>query len=630
MATIRIDTFTGMFPKIHPEALPDNAAQHAVNIDFSAGVLKPLRNYGDPIGSIRKDVLGISAIYHKSGDRRWYHSYKSRKLYIMVEAGNQKSDGSFRVFRLISGNIPKYIVYTRGETQEASLPLSIQIANRRGMRADPHPVNRNSIKTWGRDDNNQVTIDTIENHGYNTGDRVTIHVPITASDDERTFRAQNVYVTVTGSKTFYYYSPGEPMAPNSPGTASVIAGVYAILAGETYPRSYVYTWINEWGAESIPSSPTPNIFVRDGQTVDVLDIPINNRPSNASGYRLYRSVSSLSGSEFLHVHTSYDGQPGSYTDEKRDSDLGSVLSSEEYDEAPVLLGMIYIHNNILAGFNGNSLYFSIPDKPSAWPKKFKIEFEDTIVSIVELTDYLIVFTRTSIWIVQGNDPATMRKYRFPSQYTCANKDTITKINNEVWWAATEGLISYSASRGIVNRTAKLLNEESWKDYYTKGLVGCTYRNQYIGYSDDADGFLFSPDEETGGNFTRLTIPTYRVMYNFPGDNKLYAFLTPTTVACFSSPGQPFVDASWRSKVFRLPKPQNMRAIRILGDYGSGSVRVILRAGKYGEIYNEVINDNGVRLLPSGYKYDMFSIELHFNMIVTGVHIAETPKELEEI
>ena len=624
MATIRIDTFTGMFPKIHPEALPDNAAQHAVNIDFSAGVLKPLREYGGNHAIVAKGTLGLKALYNKRGDILWYFYKQTRKPYVVAESGNITPDGTYRVFQLIPGGIPIYFVYRAGITREDGLFLGMPIAERHGMRADPRPVGRKPIKGWNRDDNNQATIDTTENHEYSTGDRVTIHVPSSAPDDQRTFRAQNVYVTVASPKRFYYYSPGEPMAPG------VAGGIYAILAGETFPHNYVYTWINEWGAESIPSSSTSDIFVKDGQAVDVIDIPVSTKPPNASGYRLYRSVSSLSGSEFLRVHSAYNNLPTRYRDRKHDLELGAALPSEEYDAPPKLQGMIYIHNNILAGYNANALYFSVPDKPSAWPRKFKLEMEDYIVEIVELTDFIIVFTRTSIWIVQGNDPATMRKYKFPSQYTCTNKYSITKIANEVWWAATEGLISYSTSRGIVNMTAKLFNEECWRRYYSSALVGCTYRNQYIGYTDDADGFLFSPDEETGGNFTRLTIPTYRIMHNFSGDNRLYSAKSPTEIARFSDPGAPFSKASWRSKVFRLPKPQNMGAIRILGDYSSGSVRVILRAGKYGEIYNGVINDNGVHLLPSGYKYDTFNIELLFDMIVTGIHIAETPEELEGI
>ena len=75
------------------------------------------------------------------------------------------------------------------------------------------------------------------------------------------------------------------------------------MAGNTQIRTYVYTWITPWDEESIPSLPSAEVYIKEGQTVTVSNIP-QQKPSSPTqnfvrGVRLYRTVVSAAATEYF-------------------------------------------------------------------------------------------------------------------------------------------------------------------------------------------------------------------------------------------------------------------------------------------------------------------------------------------
>jgi hypothetical protein len=120
------------------------------------------------------------------------------------------------------------------------------------------------------------------------------------------FNQTNVEVVVVNATTFTYTSPG----PKTP-TISTSNGKVN-LAGVVQSRKYVYTWITPWGEESIPSDPSTAVYVREGQTISLTNLPTAKPPGNnfIRGFRLYRTVVSASaGTNYLLIKTVYFTNP---------------------------------------------------------------------------------------------------------------------------------------------------------------------------------------------------------------------------------------------------------------------------------------------------------------------------------
>lgn len=124
--------------------------------------------------------------------------------------------------------------------------------------------------------------------------------------DVTNFNIQGAYVTVVDSTTFTAFSPGAEVGEVA-GTFSSIYGsdTEAELAGNEVGRTYIYTWMTPWNEESVPSEPTSTVYVREGQSVTVGNLP-NSKPTGDNfirGIRVYRSVTDVTGSSYFLLRT---------------------------------------------------------------------------------------------------------------------------------------------------------------------------------------------------------------------------------------------------------------------------------------------------------------------------------------
>ena len=158
-------------------------------------------------------------------------------------------------------------------------------------------------------------------------------------------------------------------------------------------RSYVYTWINDYGEESQPSPPGEGtgMVQNDGGNRTWQITNIQNTPAVAGGaaykeIRLYRTVTALSGvTQYYKVVDLPPGPPGfttSYLDLFTDLQItGNVALESTYYAGPPagLQGLAAMPNGILVGWVGNTLYFSENYRPHAWPVEYQIAVEHPVL-----------------------------------------------------------------------------------------------------------------------------------------------------------------------------------------------------------------------------------------------------------
>jgi len=287
-------------PKISPELLPDAAAQTAFNVKLYSGDLIPYRipSDADTVNRVG-DIQTIYALRDPdNGNLKWL-SWTSD---VDIVTATASEDGEQRFYYTGDGKpkVSNYALATAtgvpypNNFYELGLPLPTTV-----LTTTATSFTQKTTTSRARDTGNIATIVTSTNHGLRTGNIVSITGFPAATNTVATFNATNAEVTVINGTTFTYFSPGETVSTTSDSNGRVS------LAGNTVPRSYVYTWYTPWEEESVASEPSENLYIKEGQLVTVTNLP-TAKPAGDNfirGVRLYRTLASPSGTEYFRLAT---------------------------------------------------------------------------------------------------------------------------------------------------------------------------------------------------------------------------------------------------------------------------------------------------------------------------------------
>lgn len=300
MAAVKIVKFLGEAPKIASELLPDAAAQVAFNVKLYSGDLIPYRlPYLSGNVSRTGDIKTLYALRNPSnGDLKWL----TWTTDVDIVTASASEDQEQRFYYTGDG-VPKVTNYelatATGEPYpnnyyELGLPLPTT-----KLTTTSTTFTQKTTSSRARDTGNIATVITSTAHGLRTGNIVSVTGFPAATSSVATFNATNAEVTVINDTTFTYFSPGEQVSTTSDTNGRVS------LAGNTIPRSYVYTWFTPWEEESIASEPSTDLFIKEGQTVTVSNLP-TAKPTGSNfvrGVRLYRTLATSSGTEYFRLGT---------------------------------------------------------------------------------------------------------------------------------------------------------------------------------------------------------------------------------------------------------------------------------------------------------------------------------------
>jgi hypothetical protein len=300
MAAVKIVKFLGEAPKIASELLPDAAAQVAFNVKLYSGDLIPYRlPYLAGNVSRNGDIKTLYALREpNTGTLKWL----TWTTDVDIVTASASEDQEQRFYYTGDG-VPKVTNYelatATGEPYpnnyyELGLPLPTT-----KLTTTSTTFTQKTTSSRARDTGNIATVITSTAHGLRTGNIVSVTGFPAATSSVATFNATNAEVTVINDTTFTYFSPGEQVSTTSDTNGRVS------LAGNTIPRSYVYTWFTPWEEESIASEPSTDLFIKEGQTVTVSNLP-TAKPTGSNfvrGVRLYRTLATSSGTEYFRLGT---------------------------------------------------------------------------------------------------------------------------------------------------------------------------------------------------------------------------------------------------------------------------------------------------------------------------------------
>lgn len=301
--------------------------------------------------------------------------------------------------------------------------------------------------------------------------------------------------------------------------------------------SYVYTFVNDLGEESVPSLPSSTIQRPDGVSVTITTATVI--PSGISSTygittkRIYRAATGNTGTVFRFV-AEIDLATETYEDVLTDEQLGEVLESEEYDLPPDdLRGIIALPNGVMAGFAKNQLCLSAQNRPHAWPEGNRLTVDTNIVAIANIDTTVVVGTEKFVYSASGNDPSAYSMSQPGAPQACVAKLSMRYLSDQtgVVFASPDGLMAMTGPTTVRNVTEGVFTRRQWQDLVPETIHAVVHDDIYFfsyGTNSSASGGMYMLDLKASG-FGLVRLDYFaNAMFSDPLTDKLY--LTQTDIS----------------------------------------------------------------------------------------------------
>lgn len=395
-------------------------------------------------------------------------------------------------------------------------------------------------------------------------------------------------------------------------------------------RAYVATILNLHNEESQPSDPvfaTPTYM----QSVELSLVS-----PDAGGYvpinraRFYRSVTGtylsctpspvvLTGSQTVHIDSVVNI-----------TDTDAVLQTQAWGVPPAgLRNVTLLPNGFFAGFVGDTLYFSEPYAPWAWP--YSMTFPFPLVGLRAIENGLVVTTNSYPYAVSGVHPAGMTQAQLSAAQAGISDPGMCALGGAVSFVSHDGVVLVNGLSVDIESFQKLFTRDVWRDRYA-GVLSTMELSYYDGAliaTTPTQGKSFELRlDEAGGAFTQLD-GGFRAdaLFVLPATDQLY-YVDGTALLQYRSGSD--LTYQWHSKDFVLPKPTNFGAVYLnVGSSAGETVTFTIYAD--GSIWHTFTTGApGYFRLPSGRKAVRWSFKLVGTATVKEVTIAERMEELRRV
>jgi len=415
-----------------------------------------------------------------------------------------------------------------------------------------------------------------------------------------------------------WFQMGVPAPESAPSVAAPAdRGTVPDTAIET---AYVVTLVTEFGEEGPPSDPSGFILrwddVTDNPDFGEVEVTLPATPTanlNITKKRLYRVES---GGAYQLV-AEIPASTSNYTDNVLSEQLGASLQSITWDGPdPSLQGLTTLPGGILTGFFDNTLAFSEPYLPHAWPVTYQLAFPDPIVAIAAISSGLVVATTGKPWLVTGSAPEAMAQMELDVNQPCLSKRSMVDMGGYAIYAGYDGLVAIGGSEAQVI-TSQVMSREQWLDLNPATIHGYLYDGAYLGFTDTGS-FLFTPgvgfefyDTQADGGYFDVS------------EDALYLIQGADIVQWGAGSAQTF---TWRSRKHEIPPGS---ASFTCGKVIAYDYPVQLRVYADGQtILDQAITSPQMFRMPAGYALARdWEVELSGVNETASVQLATSPGEL---
>ena len=433
-------------------------------------------------------------------------------------------------------------------------------------------------------------------------------------------------------------------------------------------RSYLLTFVDDFGAESSPSNPTAVVAGAPDGTWAIGGIPttpptgvVGKDYPPVQGMKLYRTVTGQSTGAQFYLVTTWDfttnPPPGTgiYDDVSLDINVAQnlpLITASWASPPDDLDGITAMPGGMLVGFTGDTIHFCEPNYPHTWPAGYDSSVHYPVVDLAVWQQSLLVLTQGFPSAGSGNAPSNFVFNQIQVPEPCIARGSIITDLLGVYYASQNGLMMLTYF-GVSNQTEKLMDKNIWlNEYLAPSLISCRHRQQYLAINGSGGGFLIDYTDQRLGVVHLSTFLGADCIWNdeYTGDayiisgKKVYLWDDPA--------GDPMV-WRWRSKDFYLPQPANFGAAQVSADntiadalpplsmpLDTGDPLLVLPPG-VNAVFNAYLHNKLVHTenlseprsifrLPSGFKGFDWSFEVISRVKIFSIEVAPTPQELSTV
>ncbi len=439
-----------------------------------------------------------------------------------------------------------------------------------------------------------------------------------------------LYITGDGAPKMRLTSGAEyalAIAPPANPMTTALLGTLDTSAAETI--HYAYTWVTSLGEESQPSPLSAALQWSPGLAVRLTGFDPTPANRMITKKRIYRSQTSATGSTDLYFVAEIAESLTTYDHDLALEPYVEPIPSTDYDLPPSSMrGITAMPNGIMAAFDGKEVLFCEPYQPHAWPNKYRLTCDFTIVGLAAIGSTLAIMTTGYPYVAQGIHPDSMAMERIEQNYPCMSKRGIVDLGYAAAYPSTDGLITISQSAGAAVATKNLFTREQWT-----ALNPGTFRASQI---DGRYIFSYGTTRSTGIIDLSGQVPFY-IRHGLGPKDLVFDLLTGNTlalldngkdVAIFDSLAQSYGTYRWQSQEFFFPTPVSFGAILVEGDQlitGAGHT-FLIEVYADGTLFSSTSAFNAIQRLPIG-QFQKWQVKVNTNARVRRITLASDPSEI---
>ncbi len=428
-----------------------------------------------------------------------------------------------------------------------------------------------------------------------------------------------------------YYKLGIP-APTS-------APIATLTSGGDNPndeaRVYVYTYVGKLGEESAPSPASTFLIVaHDGSTVTVSGLIVDSAASTGREIeyiRLYRSAVGSNGVADFYFVAQIAIASTTYADSKTTAQLAEALPSATWDEPRSdMQGLGLTGYGVAYGFSGKNICFSQPYLPYAWPRDYELTTDDPIVAIGAYDNYFIVGTTGRPSMITGVDPAYFSQQELSLIEACVSARSMVSMGHSAIYASPNGLVMASGGTAILI-TENIITQSEWLLLNPSSIHAYENRGMYLFFwkvdNNNKGGMLFDPRHPEEGfiSLSRWFVAGHRDILT----DTLWLVDENKVLYSFDDDPVNLLSATYKSKVFSLPKPAQFLAGRVLSQSNSDTTATLKVYADGVLRYTKTLTGNSAFRLPqSTGPARTWQVELTSKDPVREICIAENMRELQ--
>lgn len=386
-------------------------------------------------------------------------------------------------------------------------------------------------------------------------------------------------------------------------------------------RFYIATYVTDWGEESAPSPVSELLEVDQNDVVSVtIALPVG-RP-DITKWRLYRTnVGSTSASfQGLHEGFLYTGpSPLTFMDTYKSSELQEVCPTITWLEPdPKLGGLVGLPNGSMAGFVDNTVSFSEPYVPHAWPAEYDVTVESAIVGLGVFGQTIFVGTTGSPYFISGADAASMSVLKLESTQSCVSARSIVAVEGGVIFASPDGLCLADQS-GVKVLSSGLWSSEDWEALQPSTIFAASYEGAYVFVCNSGTKCYMLGN----GKLVQLDL-TCSALFTDKATGALCAAVGSSIVDVMGTARRIGV---WRTPLITLPSQQSLAWAKVYGDQSAGSPVTVTWYGDGALRHTLTFTNLQPQRLPAG-RWLEHEVEISSTARVTRVTLASTTDELK--